>query len=287
MGGGGKGGGGEWNPVSGNQQSGYAAFQPGQTAAGSTHPYFGGTVDPSHPDFRYYQQGWDKAAQDYAGQQQQRNSIEEMFSAFKPPEPYRPPEIDWSTREDASFDRIKGMLGEIGSDNPNGMYAFQNGRWGIADKTSDLTGLQYGYSSTGDDFASGIGKREQLFGDYTTAASSAVDYVNTAINTERSNAALMGVKYDITDEQKAERVNNYFATLWSDKQQGDLEAVMKEWGDPKGFEGFTVTRGTATTGAGGDAASTTDAVSYGAQPKRKSPLEEDDTLGGNNSILGG
>ena len=282
MGGEGKGGGG-WDPVGGNQQSGYSAFQPGQTAAGSTHPYFGGTVDPNHPDFQYYQQGWDKAQQDYDAQQSSTRGMQELFAGMmRPPEAYRPPEVDWSSRGDASFDTVKGLLGDLGEDGSS-IYGFTGGKWQVLDKAGVPEDLQYGFSKTGEDYASGVGTREQLFKDYTDAAGSAADYVNSQITNERSNAALMGIKYDITDEQKAQRINDYFATLWTESQQADLQSAMDVWGDPKGFTGFTVTRGDASTQAQGNESVTT-AVTTGTKPKRKSPL--DDTLEESKSILG-
>ena len=111
--------------------------------------------------------------------------------------------------------------------------------------------------------------------------------MNAEIADEMAQAKLSGVDYDITDEQKQQRINNYFATIWGEGDQSRLESLIGEWGNPEGFEGFTVTRGdpsaysTGTTGKEKTVAAT--------KPIKPTILsgDEDTLLGGGATVLGG
>jgi hypothetical protein len=135
----------------------------------------------------------------------------------------------------------------------------------------------------------GIKERDSLYSQYMNAAGSATDYINGEIDRERSNAALMGVEYNLTDEAKQQRVSDYFASVWGEGDQTQLESLFNQWGNPTGFTDFAIKRGDASvyaTEQGGP--DQTQAVTEGTKPK-KTLVEEDETnnLGGATSILGG
>ena len=92
-----------------------------------------------------------------------------------------------------------------------------------------------------------ISRRNTLFSGYMTAAESAVDYINNQINEERANAALLGVDYQLTDELKQQRINKYFDTLWGAGDELELDNLIKEYGNPTGFDGNWTIRRTKDT----------------------------------------
>ena len=94
---------------------------------------------------------------------------------------------------------------------------------------------------------SDISRRNTLFSGYMTAAESAVDYINNQINEERANAALLGVDYQLTDELKQQRINKYFDTLWGAGDELELDNLIKEYGNPTGFDGNWTIRRTKDT----------------------------------------
>ena len=92
----------------------------------------------------------------------------------------------------------------------------------------------------------GIKQRDQLFSERLTNASLATDYITQQLNEEASTARLMGVDFNVTDEQKASRISDYFATLWGEGSERELESLIKEWGSPEGFSGtWDIVRGNA------------------------------------------
>ena len=133
----------------------------------------------------------------------------------------------------------------------------------------------------------GESDRDQLYSGYMDAANSATDNVNSEIADESSNARLLGVEYDITDDQKQQRIGDYFATLWGEGQQSQLEGLMDKWGKPKGFEGFSVARGDGSKYEGkkkGEKKSVSQ--SKGVKPKIILDEEDDADMLGGSSILG-
>ena len=132
----------------------------------------------------------------------------------------------------------------------------------------------------------GENRRDALYSDYLDAAGVATDFINSQIASEQSNAALLGIDYDITDEQKSARISNYFAGIWGEGQQNQLEALMSEWGNPQGFEGFTIERGDADLAEGGPEGEE-DQVAVGEGLRPRTVLEdEEQVLGGTTAILG-
>jgi len=133
----------------------------------------------------------------------------------------------------------------------------------------------------------GESDRDQLYSGYMDAANSATDNVNSEIADESSNARLLGVEYDITDDQKQQRIGDYFATLWGEGQQSQLEGLMDKWGEPEGFEGFSVARGDGSKYEGkkkGEKKSVSQ--SKGVKPKIILDEEDDADMLGGSSILG-
>jgi len=97
----------------------------------------------------------------------------------------------------------------------------------------------------------GLNNRDSAYTSYYDAADKATSHVNGLISEERSNAALLGIDYNITDEQKSTRINSYFSDIWSQSNQDSLDQLTLDFGAPEGFEGFSVTRNTgADTGLG-------------------------------------
>lgn len=133
--------------------------------------------------------------------------------------------------------------------------------------------------------AAGENERGALYTEYMSSAEASADYINTEIQKERSNAALLGIDYNITDEQKQARVENYFGTVWGAGQQARLETLISEWGEPAGFGGFTLARG---EGDSGDVETAEVApVGKGRGMKvRPTQLDNSDTLGAG-PLLGG
>ena len=92
----------------------------------------------------------------------------------------------------------------------------------------------------------GVKRRDQLFSERLTNASLATDYITNQLNEEASTARLMGVDFNVSDDQKSSRISDYFATLWGEGSERELEALIKEWGSPDGFTGtWDIVRGNA------------------------------------------
>ena len=133
--------------------------------------------------------------------------------------------------------------------------------------------------------AQGGRDRDNLYSSYMDAAGNATDTINEQISGERSNAALLGIDYNVTNDQKTQRINDYFGSIWGAGEQTQLEQLMGNFGNPAGFTDFLVTRGDGsnvkdTTGAPG---TETVVASRGMKP---TIAEEEETLGSAATILG-
>ena len=135
--------------------------------------------------------------------------------------------------------------------------------------------------------AAGLAERDQMFGSYMDAASSATDFIGSEIDREKSNARLLGIDYTMTDEIKSTRINDYFASIWGEGEQGRLDALMGEWGNPQGFKGYAVTRGDGSKYAGAEGEETTVDTTKGQKPTIATE-EEEPMLGGQSigNVLG-
>ncbi len=135
----------------------------------------------------------------------------------------------------------------------------------------------------------GENQRDALYGSYMDAAGTATDYINQQVTEERANARLLGIDYQLDDEMKGQRISDYFASIWGEGQQQQLEALMGEWGNPKGFSGFAVTRGDAGNIKAEPGGEESVGTAKGLRPTVLDPNAdaEEDVLGGVETILGG
>ena len=139
-----------------------------------------------------------------------------------------------------------------------------------------------------DRLTKGLNDRDTMYSDYLDAGSAATDYINNVINDERANADLLGIEYNVDDASKQGRIDNYFASIWGEGAQSELEAAFTEFGNPEGFESFQFTRGEAGEADAGPT-DTEKTASTGYTPASESGtlvtslLEEEDEV----SILGG
>lgn len=163
---------------------------------------------------------------------------------------------------------------------PSGGYGWNNGRW--EHSGSDLSDYSRIYTAEGDMYERST--FDDIMGGRSTAANSATEYVNAQITDEGANAALLGVDYSITDDQKSTRINDYFSTLWSQENEDTVTELAQIWGEDLARSG--VTRGSGET-AGGEGKSTKGGTTKGIKPKSLATTADENTLGGSNTLLGG
>jgi hypothetical protein len=151
-------------------------------------------------------------------------------------------------------------------------------------KTTAETTKTFEDTAAATKLASGLANRDKAYSGYLNAAGQAADYVNNQIKGEQANAALLGINYDMNDAVKSQRINDHFASLWSEGDQASLDSYMKEFGNPEGFTGFSVKRGTAPVAA---AEAVTTKVSDSKQYKKAGGklVDQEPTLGSSN-VLG-
>jgi multidrug efflux pump subunit AcrA (membrane-fusion protein) len=134
-----------------------------------------------------------------------------------------------------------------------------------------------------------IEQRDTILSDRNTASTSAVDYVNQQIAREKSNAALFGIQYDVTDENKSKRIGDYFSTLWSTGQDERINNLFTEVGKPEGFTDFTIQVGDGSTVEDAKQTASQKVVgkTKGTKPNASILLSGLSPLGGDQTILGG
>ena len=155
-------------------------------------------------------------------------------------------------------------------------------------QSSEDYGAQLEAQRQADLRTSGENDRDTLYSDYMSAAGSATDYINTQVDQERANAALLGIEYNLDDEGKGTRISDYFASIWGEGDQSRLEGLMKKWGNPSGFDGFNIVRGDGSKVKGTDQVEAGKGTTYGQRPSLigEEEVSEEDLLG-STSILGG
>jgi len=132
----------------------------------------------------------------------------------------------------------------------------------------------------------GLRQRDDMLSARLDAATSSFNYVDTEISRERSNARLLGIDYDITEDQRQTRISDYFSTVWGAGEEDQLSGLMKEWGEPENWEGFTVERGKGGLYANQPATTETVATSKGIKPRNRTQATEGDDLLASIGILG-
>ena len=121
--------------------------------------------------------------------------------------------------------------------------------------------------------------RDTLYSDRVSAEQTATDYVNSQIRQEQSNAAVFGMDYKISDEDKAKRISEYFSGIWNKADDDKLNSLFTEVGKPSSFTDFTVNiSDSAATTATPSASVNVVATSKGAKPKPKATKELDGLL---------
>jgi len=268
---GGKGGGTDY--AAQNYQAGYANAQSGN----AQYDY----SNHSEAD------AWNAGMDAYYAEQTQQDMFTSFMEGFEAPEMPEPPEPpDPMTLAGSGYETIKESLGDL---EEGQMYGYTEGNWQTMNIAEAPEDLKYGFSGQGNTYAEGIGARKEGYGDYTTLFGQATDFVNTQIGSEQDNAALLGIDYSISDEQKIQRINDQFAGMWDTTDQERLSGLFKEWGDPEGFTGWLHQTGDAsksTDTTTGTTASTTD-TQTGANESTSILDPDDDEDLGSQSILGG
>lgn len=163
-------------------------------------------------------------------------------------------------------------------ESPSGGYGWTGSQWEASG--SNLDNYSRIYNSSGDMYERST--FDDMMGGRMDAANAAVDYVNQQIEDERSNANLLGVQYEVDPGQKSQRVNDYFASMWSEGDESKLSALAKVWGVDLDLSG--VTRGNADNADTGKSGTT---LVTRSKPIPGSSTAEDTTLGGQNTLLGG
>ena len=187
---------------------GYSAFQSGQPVT---------ATDTNHVLYDYYKYGY-SAAQSEARAAQQRQQSERAMSGMM---------ASMARAQQEQSTQFQQMMQQTEIDRQAKEEAAR-----VAAKQARRE--------------AGIKRRDQLFSERLTNASLATDYITNQLNEEASTARLMGVDFNVTDEQKAARISDYFATLWGEGSERELEAQIKEWGAPDGFTGtWDIVRGNA------------------------------------------
>ena len=131
----------------------------------------------------------------------------------------------------------------------------------------------------------GENRRDALYANYMDAMGSATDFVNAEIDKEMANARLLGIDYNIDDEMKSARISDYFATVWGEGEQAELEGLFSKWGPVKGFSGEWQKRGDGSKYAADTGPASETVVSTSA-PLRPTPLDEEETLEAGANVLG-
>lgn len=135
----------------------------------------------------------------------------------------------------------------------------------------------------------GENRVKQLYASKFAAANQATDLVNQQIEQELGYANTGGADYTITEEQKAERINNAFANYWSEEQESELAGLEETWGSAGNRWTSGIVRGVESgDGASdsGEGAQAGSPVAPGAVFSIGEDEEEDGLLGGTSLALG-
>lgn len=229
-------------------------YQASNYDAGYNYGKTGGAFSfpENHPEYSYFKAGYDKAVAESKPKENPFAGMMEMMA---------------------------GMM--------ESMKAPKHSEEEVAEVVEPVDEYMEKYGVSEAQYKQDVSTRDSLFKEYMDSASSATTYITNEINKERANAQLLGIDYSITDEQKSARINDYFATMWGEGAQGQLDTLITKYGNPEGFDGtWLVKRGDGSTGQGaGTPEDTTLATSQTAggggtsTPTLVSEDEDEDTLG--------
>lgn len=127
----------------------------------------------------------------------------------------------------------------------------------------------------------------QLYTSKFAAANTATESVNQKIAEEMGYARVGGADYAISEAEKAERINNKFADLWSPENESKLSGLEKEWGSVGNKWTSGIVRGVVSdediaSGEGDSAGGKVES----SRVFGNAPTDEDEMLGGSAQVLG-
>ncbi len=92
----------------------------------------------------------------------------------------------------------------------------------------------------------GENTRDQLYGRYLDLGAAAQGLVDENIARAKQNAALLGVDYGITEEERQAQIANEFANTWTAEEDQQLRDSIEKFGAPEDFSDFQFIRGVPT-----------------------------------------
>ncbi len=122
---------------------------------------------------------------------------------------------------------------------------------------------------------SALAQIDALYTSKFDAANTATDLVNDEINDEMSHAAVAGLDYTMTDATKQKRINNEFASYWTDAQESSLASLVEQYGDNGYAWDLPITRGDSTLAT--SSKDKTEATSAGGAVKKTTLATSDQT----------
>jgi hypothetical protein len=99
--------------------------------------------------------------------------------------------------------------------------------------------------------AEGRAHLDELFAGKLDAANRAKTEVEAQITNELAHAATHGLDYAVTDQERADRINNLFGDYWSEGQETDISNYTRDFGDSKHVWTLPIVRGTKPGSATG------------------------------------
>jgi hypothetical protein len=272
------------------------------------------SVDPNHPEYDYWKQGYDAYQAENAnsgGGSEEPGGFSFEMPEFNIPEPK--PE-DYIQNPDALFSDLQQYLPYDNID-PSLLtpyegkdYIWQGGAPEEGGGWQEYSPAGYGYGWTGEGWEQAQGGNyydlgysqiytpdgsryeratyDDIASARADAASSAVDLVNQQIADESQNAQLLGISYDINDEVKQQRINDAFATMWGEGSEQQYVELSNTWGVGPNT---SITRGDGSTYSSAEGGTNIEGSTAGMKPGAKLPtsLMTQDDEGPFKSILGG
>jgi hypothetical protein len=159
--------------------------------------------------------------------------------ATKPPPAPAKPQVDPLTNNKLAFSSLSELLPGI---RQGEVYGYVDGKWQkLPAMGTDLDKIEMGFSSKGNDLATGRKNLNSMYSDYLSAREEAKDIVKRDLNDQKANALLRGVDFQMPDEVQLRNLENEaFSNLYSPEKQKQLKDYMNEFGNPTDFKGFQI-----------------------------------------------